>query len=201
MTITNGYTTLAAMKVYEAIGSTDATDDGVIEALVEAASRYIDGVTLRRFHSTTADETRTYQSSNGKRVHTDDIISVTTLKTDEDGDRTHEITWATTDYDLLPENAALNGGPYTYIEVSPNGRYTFPTQRKGVQIIGKFGYSTTAPDAVELACQMIVVNVYKNRFGTNTSGAATVTGAGVVITPADIPAGVEKLLAQYKRFS
>lgn len=169
----------------------------VIESLVEAASRYIDRVTWRRFYTTTNDETRTFTAKSGEVVYTDDIISITTLKTDEDGDRTYETTWATTDYDLLPENTS----PSTYIQVSPLGRYTFPSQRKGVQIVGKFGYSATAPEDIETACQMIVVSLYSNRYGANVEGAATITGAGVVITPKDIPAGAAEIIKQYVRMS
>lgn len=199
MPIVNGYTTLPALKAYKSILSVNATDDGVIEALAEAASRYIDRFTGRRFYTTQNDETRTYQAANGARVYPDDIISVTTLKTDEDGDRTYEITWAATDYDLLPDNAALNGEPYTYIQVAPLGRYSFPLQRRGVQVVGKFGYSSTTPDDIELACQMIVVSLYQNRFGGQTEGAATITGAGVVITPKDIPAGAVEIIKKFAR--
>ena len=201
MSITNGYTTLAAIKAHKDISSTDATDDAVIEKIVEAASRYIDGQTWRRFYTTTNDETRTFAAANGQRVYVDDLLSVTTLKTDEDGDRTYEITWATTDYDLLPENAALDGWPYTYIDVAPLGNYTFPRQRKSIQIIGKFGFCAIAnvPPDIEMACRLITINVYSNRFGQSNQGAATVTGAGVVITPSDIPSSVPELLKQYKR--
>ena len=56
----------------------------------------------------------------------DDLLSVTTLKTDEDGDRTYEITWATTDYDLMPYNATLESQaqPYSHLQTTPDGDYT-----------------------------------------------------------------------------
>ena len=203
MPITNGYTTLANVKAHKDITTVNATDDGIIEDLVEAASRYIDGFCMRRFYSTTNDETRVYSAANGKRVYTDDLLSVTTLKTDEDGDRTYEITWATTDYDMLPDNASLDGAPYTYIQITPLGRYSFPRQQKAVQIVGKFGYCLVAnvPPDIEMACRLIVINMYTNRFGQSNQGAATITGAGVVITPSDIPSTVPNLLLPYKRFS
>lgn len=198
MTIINGYTTLAAIKAHKDIASTDATDDGIIDDLINAASRYIDAATgNRRFYSTSVDETRTYQAANAHRVYTDDILTVTTLKTDDDGDRTYETTWATTDYDLLPENAATDGRPYTYIQIAPDGNYSFPTQRKGVQIVGKFGYSSTTPPAIEIACRLMVLRLYQNRFGVSSEGPVNVTAAGVVITPQDIPASVAQILKQY----
>lgn len=200
MTLTNGYTTLAAIKAHKDIASIDATDDALIEDLINAASRYIDAATgNRRYYTTSVDETRTYQAINGYRVYTDDIISITTLKTDSDGDRTYETTWATTDYDMLPENAALDGRPYTYIQIAPDGHYSFPNQRKGVQIVGRFGYSTTTPPAIEIACRLIVLRMYQNRFGVSTEGPVNVTAAGIVITPQDIPASAMQILNQYKR--
>ena len=49
MAITNGYATLAQVKA--ALRITDNTDDTLIEGSVEAASRLIDGYTLRNFYS------------------------------------------------------------------------------------------------------------------------------------------------------
>jgi hypothetical protein len=54
------------------------------------------------------------------------------------------------------------------------------------------------PD-IELACRMIVKNLYHNRFGQNATGAATITGAGVVISPEDIPASALAILKNYER--
>lgn len=204
MAIIHGYATLNEVKASKRITSTDATDDALIEDLVEAASRWIDRETGRRFWSTVSDstpETRTYTPATGTRVYTDDIISVDTLKTDEDSDRVYEVTWTASDYDLLPENADLESRPYTYIEVSPLGDYSFPKHRKSVQVVGHFGFSNTRPDDINTACIMIVTTLYNNRFGANSDGAATITGAGVVITPKDIPAGAKALVAHYRRLS
>lgn len=204
MAIVHGYATLAEVKADKNITSTNAGDDGVIEDMVEAASRWIDRQTGRRFWSTVADstdETRTYTPANAHRVYTDDILSITTLKTDEDEDRTYETTWTTDDYDLLPENATLEGRPYTWIEVSPLGDYSFPKHRKSVQIVGKFGFSDTPPDDIKQACIMIVVTMYNSRYGAGTTGSATITGAGVVITPSDIPSGAKMIVDHYRRMS
>jgi hypothetical protein len=200
MTIENGYATLDEIKASKGITSVDLADDGFIEELVEAASRYIDTFTGRRFYTTTADETRTFQAEYRDLVMTGDLLSVTTLKTDLDGDRTYETTWAAGDYDLRPDNAALDKRPYTCIACAPNGAHAFPAPARGVQIVGKFGYCTLAnrPADIHLACMEIVTSVYQNRFGANTSGAATITGAGVVITPQDIPASAAAILRGYR---
>lgn len=54
------------------------------------------------------------------------------------------------------------------------------------------------PDIV-LACQMIVKNLYHNRLGQNSTGAATITGAGVVLAPEDVPASALMILKNYTR--
>lgn len=195
MTITNGYTTLALWKARASISSTNAADDALIETLIEQASRTIDTYTGRRFFATGEDETHTYTAEASGILFTDDILSITTLKTDEDGDRTYEITWAVTDYDLLPEN----GAPFMWIETAPNGTHSFPAHRKGIQIVGKFGYCAAAPKDIVAACEEIVTAEYKRRLGLNTEGSATVTGAGVVITPQGLPKSAVEILRAYQR--
>ena len=74
MTISFGYTTLADIKTFKRISSTDTADDNVLERMIENASRLFDGQTWRRFYTTTADETREYTARNGARVYTDDIV-------------------------------------------------------------------------------------------------------------------------------
>lgn len=54
------------------------------------------------------------------------------------------------------------------------------------------------PDIV-LATQMIAKNFYHNRFGQNTSAVATVTAAGLILAPEDIPASALKILQRYTR--
>lgn len=140
MAITNGYATLAQVKLR--LGRTDSDDDAALENVIESASRQIESLCDRRFWSETA--TRYYTAEFSDLLYVDDIQSVTTLTTDTDGDRTYEVTWSATDYDLEPYNSALTGiaQPYTAIRITPAGRYGFPVgQRKGVKIVGTFGWS------------------------------------------------------------
>jgi hypothetical protein len=159
MAITNGYATLAQVKAYLRITSVDAGDDAVIEDLVEKASRLIDATSGRQFYASTA--TRYFTATCGDYLDLKmDLLSITTLKTDADGDRTYETTWATTDYDLMP----FNYTPYQWLEITPMGANYFPTLSKGVEIVGSWGYSSTTPEDVELACLIMVENAYRERF-------------------------------------
>lgn len=185
MSITNGYCTLAELRGWTGISETSHTaDDTRLEIAVEAASRYIDELCGRRFYTTSTDETRYYETDNPNRVWAahglDDVVSVTTLTTDEEEDRSYSTTWETTDYDLLPHNATLDGRPYTAIQVTPDGDYTFPTCAKGIKVVGKFGYGTTAPTIVKQACLILASYLFKQKDVPLGVQASTETGAIVV---------------------
>ena len=141
MLLTNCYCTLAELKSRTAIP--DTVDDTNLKAVLESVSRQIDRYCDRRFFVET--RTRYYMPDCATRLDVDDLLSVSTsgLTTDDDGDRTYENTWATTDYDLEPVNAPYESParPYRYLTVTPNGDYTFPTGlAKSVKIVGSWGF-------------------------------------------------------------
>jgi hypothetical protein len=193
MAITNGYTTLALYKGYAEIDSTDATDDTVIEGLIERASRYIDDKTGRTFYARTETHYFDYPRSRTLKMD-DDLLSVTTLT---NGDGT-EI--ANTEYNLLPYNDApyfaikLTDVTTTYWQGSSSGSY-----EKIITVLGTWGYAATAPDEIEQAVNEITKTLYNRRMGKNVGGVATVTAAGVVISPADVSADVKEIINTYKR--
>lgn len=198
MTIVNGYCTLA--EVRQLLGYSNAletTSDALIEKVVEAASRAIDGWCSRRFYTTTADETKYFTAEYHDVLFPDiDIISITSLATDEDGDHTHEITWATTDYLLLPFNQPNK----TVIEADPEGRYNFPKTKQGVKIIGKFGYCAIAdrPPEVTTFCMLFAVRLFK-RMSEAPFGVIgfSETGQSTVI-PSDDP-DAKMLIGKFRR--
>jgi len=134
----NSYATLSELKGVLGVSST--TDDTVMRKMLEASTKAIDTYTNRFFYITI--ETKYYDGA--KTLWIDDLLSVTTLKTDEDGDATYENELETTDYILYP----LNLYPKTRIEINPNGDYSSFASgvRKGVEIAGiwGFGFGTTS---------------------------------------------------------
>ena len=174
MAITNGYATLAEARAEVGItGVSDTSDDAALEALVESVSRAIDDFCGRRFYAAT--QTRYYSATSGRRLLVDDLLSVTTLKTDDDGDGAYETTWATTDYHLSPYNAQLESVPEPYwrIEVSEGGDYSFPCGPRRVQIVGSWGFSATTPDVINRACLFQVSQEFRTRnapLGVQGSG-------------------------------
>lgn len=195
MAIQNGYCTLTEIKAR--LDITDTADDTILENIVEAASRHIDGYCNRRFYA--ASETRYFTPDAIDWLFVDDLLTVTTFKTDEDADRVYETTWATTDYDLEPVNATYTGEPYTMVTLPPTTRYAFPSHARAVQIVGSFGYASTTPDAINEACLLIAARLFKRKdapFGV--TGTAEL-GQLQVLPGEDQDA--KRLLAPYRRFA
>jgi hypothetical protein len=164
MAIVNGYCTLADLKA--ALRVQDSIDDSLLELAIESASREIDGYCERVFYSTSA--TRVYAPTNIYTVTTDDIISVTTLKSSSDG-VTYDITWQTSDYQLEPLNnvaGGLVGSPFTRIRAT--GNYLMPTFSVGtfyenealLQVVGVFGWSAI-PAAIRQATVILAMRLFK----------------------------------------
>ena len=135
----HSYIGLASLK--SSITIPDSTDDVRLRSVMEAVAESVDAEVGRTFQPYTA--TRYFRSWDGNILRLDeDLISATSIKTDDDGDGTYENTWATpTDYFLEPANAAIRRQPYWEI-VTANyaGRYSFSSVQRGVQIVGVWGY-------------------------------------------------------------
>ena len=139
-------------------------DYDILRAL-RAASRGIDEALGRRFWpDADATQVRYYTPLRKERVYIDDLVTLTTLKTDADGDGTFENTWtANTDFVLGPLNAAADGKPYTWIDVHPRrtGSLWLPVQYpRSVQVTGKFGWAAVPPQIVTL-CTIITARLLK----------------------------------------
>lgn len=198
MTITNGYSTLAELKAFGLPNAgTNAGDDAVIESMIESASREIDDICRRHFYAATT--TRYFTPGDSRLLFVDDISTATglTIYTDDDGDATYENTWAATDYRLEPINA-VNGWPFTMISLSPLGNYSFPLVSQGIKITGSFGWAAV-PKPIHEACMLMVVAEYRMRYGEAVGDSATITGAGIIMTPGGIPKSALKKIQPYTR--
>ena len=205
MAIDRGYITTAEFRAtYK--GPTGSFDTGLIEDLIEGASRYIDNQTYRFFYTSTG-QTIYYTPELHDTLFVNDLYGITTLKTDEDGDGTFENTWNTGantgDFWLMPFNAGVLGNSgsfcYQWLDINPEGAYTFPKAPRSVQIVGDFGWSGVPAD-IKQACYEITNASYGRRSGQNMTAVAEVTAAGVVLTPEDIPQSARKIINAYRRF-
>lgn len=55
-------------------------------------------------------------------------------------------------------------------------------------------------DEIKTAVLETAMQAYKRRYGTSTNSAATITGAGVVLAPKDIPTMTTHLIGSYRRY-
>lgn len=192
---TNLYTTVATLKTR--LGITDTTDDTVLTSILTGVCRAIDEYCGQRFYRDSADQTRYYTAEWNDCLFLEPLVSVTTLATDDDGDRTYENTWAATDYDLLPFNASSDGTPYTMIQVTPDGDYSFPEGvRKGVKIIGVFGWPSV-PTGVTEAALLWGERLYKRKDAP--FGVLAFPEAGEVRLLKEVDPDVKTLLQPYRR--
>jgi hypothetical protein len=199
--ITDGYATLSDVKA--ALRITDNVDDSLLEISIEAASREIDGWCERVFTSSTA--TRIYRPTDVFSVDVDDLQSITTLKTDSDGDGVFDVTWETTDYQLNPLNGIAGGITTPYTQVRAIGEYLFPiyeprnvnSNEASIQITGVWGWASV-PTAVKQACIILSMRQFK-RYDSPTG----VMGFGDlgVMRVGRVDPDVEKLLMPFRKMS
>lgn len=194
ITVSESLTTMAAgnattLSMYGIVEGEDSN----LENAINAASRWIDGYTGREFY--TSAETRYYSPVCIDELFTDDIQSITTLKTDADSDGVYETTWATTDYNLKP----YSGLPYTSIEISANGSKEFPIYRKSVQVAGVFGYCTPAniPADIKQACLIQASRLFKRK--DSVLGVAGTNQFGTLYKMPEADQDVKLILERYRR--
>jgi hypothetical protein len=138
MSLINSYATLTDFKSFQTISSTDATDDSVIEKMLEGASRWIDSYTGRRFYPIIA--TRYFdvpQEVNKPKLLQldDDLLALTTLTNGDD------TTITSTDYLLQPVNASPKWG----IQLKPSSDVYWEYDSSNeylavIDVLGWWGY-------------------------------------------------------------
>lgn len=164
------YCTIEALK--SSFKDSRSTDDLEYHSACFAASRAMEQYCQRTFYRTT--ETRTLIPTSMYRVELPafhDLVSVTTVRTDDDGDGTFEATWAASDYQLLcldntPNiNAAPEPRPYSKIKAI--GTRNFPvlnmmprSRLDRVEVTGVWGWQQV-PWAIKKAAEIVAAETFK----------------------------------------
>jgi len=171
-----------------------------IREVITAASRKVDEHTGRRFWADAdATQVRHYSPDYSDRLWIDDLVTLTTLKTDDSGDGTFENTWTlNTDFTLEPLNAAADSEPWTTICVHPSGNFYFPVSYpRSVEITGKFGWNAV-PAQVKTATKM-VAHRYLKRLREAPHGVVGFGLDGAVVRMQSLDPDVEQLLEPFSR--
>lgn len=162
------YLDVADFKTDHGIAS--SADDSAIGRCITDAARTIDrlcGVEDGHFAAQTftryfdVGSTREGDGNAPGVLYVADLLSVTTLKIDEDGDGVFEVTLTpSTDYLLYP----LNETPKIEVRINvATGSYTFPVGQKTVELVGSWGEAAAVPGPIRRAT-MIQANRYRWRL-------------------------------------
>ena len=199
MSLVNPYCSLAEVKASLRIPTGDTVDDALLTTAINAASRQIDGICERRFYSETA--TRVFVPDSSILVDTDDIVSITTLKTNSGNGFTTTI--PSTEYQLEPLNGIAGGISQPFTRIRAIGAFLFPVYQQrsvnldeaSVQVVGVFGWSAI-PDAIRQAAILVAIRTFKRL--DSPFGVAGFGDIGVVRVGRTDP-DVEALLMPFKK--
>ncbi len=136
----NAYADVTTFKSAEYADIVTNTAEIPFRQLLESASRHLDKRCHRYFY---AWEGKRYYDGKYGHLVVDDLLSIDSVRLDEDGDGVFEALMAPYvaavygDYLLYP----LNKFPYTWLELSPNSAFgSFGANRQAVEIDGVHGY-------------------------------------------------------------
>lgn len=202
MTITNGYLTTAEARTYA--GLSDLADTELLDDVVTAVSRAIDNACQRTFFQQAA-QARTFVTQSAAMLTLgafNDLVSITTLKFDRDGDGVFEETISASNFGLLDSDFPETG-PYTAIELYNQTWYPVPGGTAGTgrtkltQVTGTWGWPAV-PAQVKQACRLQVARVMKRQ--ESPLGVAGFGEFGVVRVSRLDP-DIDAMLQPYKLLS
>lgn len=197
---THAYMEIEELKGTLELQGTNFADRDVQDAIL-AASRAVDDFTGRRFYpDADALQVQYYTPLVGSYVEIGDLLTLTSVKTDNDGDGTFETTWTqTTDFVLEPFNAddEPEPEPWTLIRAAGRSSRRFRCHPRSLEVTGKFGWAAP-PAAVKMATTLLASRLLKRSreapFGIVSLGLEA--GAGRIVR--DDP-DVVGLLSPYVR--
>lgn len=186
------YASLAQVK--SALRITDNLDDAALQVAISAASELIDGFCGRNFGSESG--TRVFAAAYTDLVLIDDLVSLTTFKTDENADGNFETTWVT-GIQQEPLNHKLDGTywPTTRIRAIDDA-FPVSNDQALIQIEGVWGWASV-PASITEACIIQACRLFKR--ADSPLGVAGFSDVGVVrVTSKYLDGDVAQLLQRYR---
>jgi len=194
--ITNGYCTLSELK--DSLQIDDSVDNASLEAAIMSASRMIDDYTQRFFYkdgTIASPVTRYYTPEDAISLNIDDIVTVSTIATDNDLLFTYTTVWATSDFVVEPINNPRKGWPYNRLVAV--GAYVWPFQiPQSVKITGAWGWSAV-PQEIQLAAKIQASRLFIRR--QSPFGIAGTPELGTVRLSSRLDPDVEALIRPFKK--
>lgn len=204
MAIADAYATAAQYR--ETINKSLTADDTEVLRQLTSISRMIERECGRIFNKDAAATVRLYTPSDCELLEVDDLVSVTSIKVDVDGDldfTTDDALTVSTDYELLPLNAATGAEPEPYTQIRRvdeawpgttsivNGR----TAYSRVRVEGIHGWPAVPGPIVEATIWLTaILRLETPRATSRIDEAGTVVG-----TSRSADQIIERLKATYMR--
>jgi hypothetical protein len=165
-------------------GQVFADDD--LELAISSASGAVNEATSRRFYSVTRPgisrrptATRQPWSGTVMSIKTGDLVAVSELKVDNDGNGSYETTWTEgTHFTLEPLANSYVGRPFDRIQLFgyPYSLYRFPFAARSVKVTGTFGWAATPPQVKAFTSIIAAKLVARMREREARLGIASVGG-------------------------
>jgi hypothetical protein len=194
------YCSVADVKNYLGIAKPD--DDALLADLIAEAQKAIDIYTSRTFEAST-DATRYFDVAvdvEGPLLYfDDDLCAITTTKTNADASGGGTSLTKDTHYIAQPRNAT----PWYGFKMLSSSDYDWDytdDPEMGIEITGRWAYSTTAPNDVKHACKRLASYYYRQK-DAQVFDTTALPEAGVMIIPQGIPADVKVVLDPYRKLS
>jgi hypothetical protein len=169
------YATVQSLK--SRLGITDVRDDYELHLACFAASRLVEHYCQRVFWRGTS-EARTFVPEGQYCIELpafNDLISVTTLKTDTTGNGTFDVTWASSDFQLQSVNPGSAPETQPYTQIRAVGTLTFPlstvllARDDRVQITGFWGWPAV-PYSVRQSALITAAELFRSKSTFEAQG-------------------------------
>ncbi len=177
-------------------------DDWELAQLLDAAADNINRTCNRPdgFVSIPVATARTYPGSGTDWQWIDECTSLTQLRVKQTSTSTYD-TWTTSDYMTAtgdPRYPDYNSTPKTALYVDPNGDYSvfykdgaYPT----VEVTAYWGYATTVPDDIRMACVMQAARWYK-RLQSAMADSAASADLGMLLYRQSLDPDIKRILVE-----
>lgn len=151
------------------LGIDDPADDSQAQIAIQSVCQWINDYTGRHFNRIT--ETRTFQPGNIWLQEIDDVVTVTAVRLDMDGDGIYELALTqNTDYQLRLGDGDYNvnstgvARPYKQLQIIQTGNwlpFTWPfTSLNRIQITGTWGWPAVPPPVTQAAF-ILAADIFK----------------------------------------
>jgi uncharacterized phiE125 gp8 family phage protein len=194
------YCSVADVKNYLGISKPD--DDALLADLIAEAQKAIDNYTGRTFEAS-SDTTRYFDVDvdvDGAILYFDgDLCAVTTCTTNADASGGGTSLTKDTHYIAQPRNITPWYGFKMLSSSDYDWDYTDDAEM-GIEIVGRWAYSSSAPDDIKHACKRLAAYYYRQK-DAQVFDTTAMPEAGILVIPQGIPADVKIILDRYERLN